>query len=71
MKSLRDGGLLIKGVSETVENEAKKQRRFLGLLAVTLGASLLGNKLLGKGVIRDGYGLLRAEKGVIRAGQDF
>ena len=72
MKSLTDGGLLIKGVSETVENEAKKQRRrFLGLLAVTLGASLLGNNLLGKGVIRDGYGLLRAEKGVIRAGQDF
>ena len=35
VKSLEDGGLLIKGVSEAVENEVKEQEKgFLGLLAV-------------------------------------
>ena len=49
VKSLKDAGLLIKGVSETIKNEAKKQRgRFLSMLFVTIGASLLGNLLTGK-----------------------
>ena len=43
VKSLEDSGLLLKGVSETIKNEAKEQKRgFLGMLG-TLGASLLGN----------------------------
>ena len=43
VKSLEDSGLLLKGVSETIQNEAKEQRRgFLSMLLVTLGASLLG-----------------------------
>ena len=42
VKSLQEGGLLIKGVSEIVENEVKEQKcGFLGMLAATLGASLL------------------------------
>ena len=50
-KSLKDAGLLIKGVSETVENEVSEQKRgFLGMLAAILGASLLGNMLGGRGV---------------------
>ena len=41
VKSLKESGLLIKGVSETIKNEAKQQKgRFLSMLLGTLGASL-------------------------------
>ena len=51
VKSLEESGLLIKDVSKTIENEAKEQKgRFLGMLLCTLGGSLLGNLLTGKGV---------------------
>ena len=54
--------LLIKDVSETIKNEAKEQKGgFLGML-VTLGASLLGNLLTGKGTISAGEGTIRAGK---------
>ena len=44
-----ESGLLIKGVSEIIKNEAKEQKgRFLSMLLGTLGASLLGNRLTGK-----------------------
>ena len=37
VKSLEDSGLLLKGVSETVQNEAKKQKEgFLSMLLVHL-----------------------------------
>ena len=50
---LEECGLLIKGVSETIQNEAKElKRRFLGMLLSTLGASLLVNLLTGKGTVR-------------------
>ena len=52
IKSLEGSGLLMKGVSKTIKNEAKKQKSgFLGMLLGTLGASLLGNLLAGKGVV--------------------
>ena len=41
------------------------------MLLDTLDASLLGNLLTVKGVIRDGEGTIRAGEGTIRAGQDF
>ena len=45
VKSLEDSGLLLKGVTETVQNEVKKQKGgFLSMLLGTLSASLLGNK---------------------------
>ena len=51
-KSLGDSGLLYKGVSETIQNEAKEQRRgFVSVLLGTLGANLLGNILAGKRAI--------------------
>ena len=51
VKSLEDSGLLFKGVSETIQNEAKEQKGgFLSMLLGTLGASLLGNILAGKGI---------------------
>ena len=56
VKSLQESGLLIKGISETIKKKAKEQkRRFLRLLG-TLGATLLGNLLIGKGKIRAGEG---------------
>ena len=71
VKSLEDSGLLLKGVSETVQNEAKEQKGgFLSTLLGTLGASLLRNLLTGKGAIAtsQGRGINRAGKGVLRAG---
>ena len=61
VKSLEDSGVLLKGVSETIQHEAKEQRGgFLSMLLDTLGASLLGDilskGLSGKGVIRACYG---------------
>ena len=57
VKSPEGSGLLLKEVSETIENEAKEQKGgFLSMLLGTLGASLLGNMLAGKGINRAGYG---------------
>ena len=65
VKSLEDSGVLLKGVSETIQNDAKEQKGgFLSMLLGTLGASLLGDMLFGKKVI----GTIRAGKGTIRAG---
>ena len=66
IKSLEDSGVLLKGVSETIQHEAKEQRGgFLSMLVGTLGASLLGD-ILSKGV--SGKGVIRAGEGTIRAG---
>ena len=52
VESLEDSRLLLKGVSGTIQNEAKEQKgRFLNMLLSTLGASLLGNILAGKGAV--------------------
>ena len=60
VKSLEDSGLLLEGVSETIKNEAKEQKGgFLSLLLGKLGASLLGNIFVGKGVIKAGKGTAR------------
>ena len=64
IKSLEDSGLLIKGVTETVLNEVKEQKGgFLSTLLGTLGASLLGDLLIGKGISRAVEGVLRAGYG--------
>ena len=53
VKSLKDSGILLEGVSETIKNEAKEQKGgFLHVLLGTLVASLLKNMLAGKGFIR-------------------
>ena len=64
VKSVEDSGLLLKGGTKTVKNEAKEQKGgFLSMLLGALGASLLGNILTereintaGEGVVRAGYG---------------
>ena len=49
VKSLEDSDLLLKGISEAIQNEAKEQKGgFLSILLGTVGASLLGNILAGK-----------------------
>ena len=64
IKELENSDILLKGVSKTIENEIKEQRGgFLSMLLGTLAASLLGNLLTGKGIIRAGEG-----KGIVRAG---
>ena len=79
VKSLEDNGLLIKGVTETVQNDLKEQKGgFLSMLLGTLlCASLLGSLLTGKGVIVTSHGRVvnkkgkrtnRVGEGVIRAG---
>ena len=65
---LEDSNILLKGVTKTIKNETKKQKGgFLGMLLETLGASLLGNKLTGKGVGRAGYENKKGT-GIVRAG---
>ena len=65
VKSLREPGLLIKGVGKIIENEAKEQKgEFLSILLGTLGTSSFGNLLADKSVIRAG-------EETIRVGQDF
>ena len=56
VEALENSGILLKGVSKTIENETKGERGgFLSMLLGTLGASLLGNLLTGgKGIVRAG-----------------
>ena len=61
VKSLEYSGVLLKGVSETIKNEVKERKgSFLSMLLGTLGASLLGNILASRSVIRAGEGAIRA-----------
>ena len=64
VKSLKDSGFLLKGVSETVQKEAKEQKGgFVSMLLGTLSASLVGNILTGRGINRAGEGIVRAGYG--------
>ena len=66
VKSLENSGVLLKGVSQTIQHEATEQRGgFLSMLLGTLGASLLGD-ILSKGL--SSKGVIRAGDGTIRAG---
>ena len=72
VKSLEDSGVLLKGVGEKFQNEAKEKKGgFLSMLLGTLGTSLLGDlltkNLSGKGAIRTGEGTIRAGYGSKRS----
>ena len=72
VKSLEDSALLLKGVSETIQNEAKEQNGgFLSMLLGTLGTNLLGNILAGKGMNRSGERFPRAGYGSSIKNIDF
>ena len=79
VQALEDSNILLKGVTKTIKNETKEQKGgFLSMLLGTLGASLLGNLLAGKGIVRAGSGNKKGivtagsgnkkEKGIVRAG---
>ena len=64
VKSLEDSGLLLKGISETIQNEAKEQKGgFLSMFLGTLGASLVENILAGRGGNRAGGGIVKVGYG--------
>ena len=68
VQALEDSNILLKRVTKTIKNETKEQKGgFLSMLLGTLGASLLGNLLTGKGFVRAGSGNNKG-KGVVRAG---
>ena len=61
VKSLKESGLLIKGISETIQNDAEEQKGgFLPTLLGTLAAGILGNTLKRKGVIKASQWVMRA-----------
>ena len=71
VQALEGSNILLKGITKTIENETKKQKgRFLGILLGTLGASLLGNVLTGKGMLRAGYGNKKGKE-ILRAGYGY
>ena len=70
--SLNDPGLLLTGVSETIQNAAKEQNgEILSMLLDTLSASLLDNILAGEGMNRVGEGFSRAGYGSSIKNKDF
>ena len=59
---------MLNGVTKTSKNETKKQKRgFLGISSCTLEASLLGNMVKGKGMLRAAYGN-KEGKGMLKTG---
>ena len=63
--SLKELRLLTKGISATIKNEEKEQKRgFLSIFWETLAASIAGNALVGKGEIS-------AAEWVIRVAHNF
>ena len=72
IEALENSVILLKRVTKTIENETKEQRGgFSSMLLGTLGASLLGNLLTGKGMMRAGEGSAASRakgEGIVRAG---
>ena len=67
VQTLEDSNILLKSITKTIENETKVRKEgLLEMLLRTLGASLFGNMLAGKGIVRAGYGNKQA-KGIVRA----
>ena len=57
IQALEDSCILLKGVTKTIKNETKEQKRVvLSMLLNTLGATFLGNLLAVKGIVRTGSG---------------
>ena len=57
IQALKYFNIVLKEVAKTIKNETKEQKeKFRSVLSGTLGARLLGNMLVGKGIVRAGYG---------------
>ena len=73
VQALQDSNMFLKGVTKTIKNKKEQKGGFLSMLLGTLGATLLGNTLAGKGIIRADSGrcsLNSYKKGkrILRAG---
>ena len=74
--ALEDSDILLKEVTKTIKNETEEQKGgILSMLLGTLGASLLGNLLTGKRILRAGSGRPLSStlknnkgKGIVRTG---
>ena len=67
LQALQNSNIWLKGVTKTIKNETKEQKgKFLSILLGNLGASLLGNLLAGKGIVRVSSGNKKG-KGIERA----
>ena len=67
-KLFEGSNILLNRITKKIENKTNEQKRgFLGMLSGTLRASLLGDILTGKGMLRAGYGN-KEEKEILRAG---
>ena len=67
VQALEDSNILLKGVTKTIKNETKEQKGgFLSMLLGTLGASLLGNLLAGKWIVRAASGIKKGGR-IVRA----
>ena len=65
IKSLKESELLIRGISETIKNEAKERKAgILPMILGTLAASLLRSALTERAVITTGEGVIRAAQNV-------
>ena len=57
VQTLEDSNIFLKGVTKTIKKKTKEQKGgFLSMLLLTLGGSLLGNLLTGKGIVIAGTG---------------
>ena len=66
VQALEDSNILFKRGTKAIKNETKEQKGgFFSMLLGTLGASLLGNMLAGKGIVRASSG---NKKGILRVG---
>ena len=68
VQGLEDSNILLKGDTITIKSETKERKGgFLSMLLGALGASLLGNLLTGKWVVRAGSGNKKGKE-IVRAG---
>ena len=68
VQALEDSDIALKEIIKNIKNETKQQKGgFLSILFGTLGASLLGNVIAGKRIVRAGSGK-KIGKGIVRAG---
>ena len=69
LQALEGSNILLKRVTKTIKNKTKKKQKggFLSMLLGTLGASLLGELLAGKGIVRASLGNKKGKE-IVRAG---
>ena len=67
VQALEDSNILLKGITKTIKKQTKEQKGgFLSKFLGTLEASLLGNLLAGKAIVRAGSGNKKGN-GIVRA----